>query len=194
EDRDAESQRLLRRPSPGRSRKRPPGSRGAEKKEVKAFRFADAPLKPGDANTFSGRVNTTRLAGDDAGTPVHVYRVEFEPGGRTNWHIHSGPQWIFVIEGQIRAQLWGGDPIDLETGDAVVFAAGEKHWHGAAPDSRGAHLAVNVNRTTTCLEPVTACRARQRFLRRTNCRFRPAPFVDIANDPPAGTAWDSDTS
>jgi quercetin dioxygenase-like cupin family protein len=121
---------------------------------VKRFRFADAPLTAGDPATFSGSVRTTKLASDADGTPVHVYRVEFEPGGRTNWHVHSGPQWLFVIEGRIRAQIDGGHPIDLDTGDAIVFAAGEKHWHGAAPGSRGVHLAVNINLTTTWLEPV----------------------------------------
>jgi quercetin dioxygenase-like cupin family protein len=123
---------------------------------VRRFRFADAPLKPGDPATFTGVVHATRLASDDAATPVHVYRVEFEAGGRTNWHVHSGPQWLFVIDGRIRAQVWGGAPIDLETGDAVVFAPGEKHWHGAAPGGRGAHLAVNVNLTTEWLEPVSS--------------------------------------
>lgn len=121
---------------------------------MKIFRFADAPLNPGDPATFTGAVQTSRLASDAAGTPVHVYRVEFERGGRTNWHTHTGPQWLFVIDGRIRVQTWGGEAIDLDTGDAVVVTAGEKHWHGAAPGSRGVHLAVNVNLTTDWLEPV----------------------------------------
>lgn len=122
---------------------------------MKVFRFSEAPLKSGDPMTFTGPVRTSRLASDDAGTPAHVYRVEFEPGGRTHWHVHSGPQWLLVIEGRIRAQLWGGDPVDLDTGDAMVFGAGEKHWHGAAPGGRGTHLAVNINMTTEWLEPVS---------------------------------------
>jgi quercetin dioxygenase-like cupin family protein len=118
------------------------------------FRQADAPPAPADPKTFSGSAKTARLAADSAGTPVHVYRVAFEPGGRTHWHVHSGPQWLFVVEGRIRARVWGGEAVDLDTGDAVVFASGEKHWHGAAPGSRGVHLAVNINLTTEWLEPV----------------------------------------
>jgi quercetin dioxygenase-like cupin family protein len=86
---------------------------------------------------------------------VHVYRVAFDPGGRTNWHIHSGAQWLFVVEGRIRVQAWGENPAELSVGDAVVFAAGEKHWHGALPNARGVHLAVNIAVTTEWLEPVT---------------------------------------
>jgi quercetin dioxygenase-like cupin family protein len=55
----------------------------------------------------------------------------------------------------VRAQSWGQPAQDLAVGDAVVFAPGEKHWHGAVPGSRGAHLAVNVNVKTTWLEPVS---------------------------------------
>jgi mannose-6-phosphate isomerase-like protein (cupin superfamily) len=76
-------------------------------------------------------------------------------GGRTNWHIHSGPQWLFILEGRVRIQTWAGASEELDTGDAVVIPPGEKHWHGAAPGSRGAHLAINVNAKTEWLEPVT---------------------------------------
>lgn len=122
---------------------------------MKVFRAADAPLNPADPKTFSGRALTARAAADDTALPVHVYRVVFEQGARTNWHIHTGPQWLFIVEGRIRVQVAGDDAIDLATGDAAVFAPGEKHWHGAVPGERGAHLAVNVNLTTEWLEPVS---------------------------------------
>jgi len=121
---------------------------------MKVFRATDAPFRSADRATFTGGARTARVAGDDAGTPVHIYKVAFEPGGRTNWHVHSGPQWLLVIEGQVRVQSHGDRLVDLGVGDAVVFAPGEKHWHGAVPGARGVHLAVNVNLTTEWLEPV----------------------------------------
>ncbi len=121
---------------------------------MNVFRAADAPPRAADPKTFDGSARTARLAAHDRHTPVHVYRVAFDAGGRTYWHVHSGPQWLFVVEGRIRAQTWGEPPIDLETGDALVVAPGEKHWHGAAPGGRGVHLAVNINATTEWLEPV----------------------------------------
>ncbi len=121
---------------------------------MNVFRAADAPPRAADSKTFDGSARTARLAAHDQQTPVHVYRVAFDAGGRTHWHVHSGPQWLFVVEGRIRAQTWGEPPIDLETGDALVVAPGEKHWHGAAPGGRGVHLAVNINATTEWLEPV----------------------------------------
>lgn len=119
------------------------------------FRGADAPFRPADSKSFVGPARTKRLASDRAGASVHVYRVEFEPGARTNWHIHSGPQWLLIVDGLVRVQGWGEAAHDVEAGDAVVIAPGEKHWHGAVPGARGAHLAVNVNAETEWLEPVS---------------------------------------
>jgi quercetin dioxygenase-like cupin family protein len=122
---------------------------------MKIYRSADAPPKPADPSSFTGDARTALLASDDAVTPVHVYRVEFAAGGRTNWHTHSGPQWLLIVGGRVRVQRWGAAPQDLAEGDAVVFAPGEKHWHGAVPGSSGVHLAVNVDVKTTWLEPVS---------------------------------------
>jgi quercetin dioxygenase-like cupin family protein len=95
------------------------------------------------------------LASDKAGTPVTVYHVAFEPGARTHWHTHDGSQWLLVVEGRIRIQQSGEPPEEAAAGDTIVIPPGEKHWHGATPEARGVHLAVNVNAATTWMEPVT---------------------------------------
>ena len=125
---------------------------------MKIFRAAQVPSERGDPETFSGDVVRSTLASDNsdrAGTPVNVYRVAFEPGARTHWHTHDGPQWLFVVEGRIRAQKLGEPAIEVVKGDAIVIPPGEKHWHGATPSSRGVHLAVNVKAATNWMEPVT---------------------------------------
>ena len=122
---------------------------------MKVFKAEAVAWQTGDAKTFAGVAHTKRLASDDVGTPVGVYRVEFEDGARTNWHKHSGPQWLLIVDGLVRVQKSGERPIEAAAGDAVVIEPGEKHWHGAAPGSRGAHIAVNVNATTEWLEPVS---------------------------------------
>jgi quercetin dioxygenase-like cupin family protein len=122
---------------------------------MRIFRSGDAPIGPVDAATFVGHATVQRLAHDEAGVPVGVYRVTFSSGARTNWHTHSGPQWLFVVEGRVRVQAEGGERQDLAAGDAVVVAPGERHWHGAVPGSTGTHIAVNVNAATAWLDPVS---------------------------------------
>jgi len=119
------------------------------------FRGQEVPHGLGDARSFVGLVHTKKLAQADERAPVVVYHVEFEPGARTNWHVHSGAQWLLVVDGRIRVQAWGQPAQDLAAGDAVVIAPGEKHWHGALPAARGVHFALNVDSTTEWMEPVS---------------------------------------
>ena len=92
---------------------------------------------------------------------VFIGNVTFEPGCRNNWHIHrakaGGGQILLCTAGRGWYQEWGKEPRELHPGDAVVIAAGVKHWHGAAKDSWFAHLAVEVPGEETSnewLEPV----------------------------------------
>ena len=95
-------------------------------------------------------------------TQVGIGNVTFEPGCRNNWHIHHaakcGGQILLVTAGRGYYQEWGREAQELHPGDVVNIPAGVKHWHGAAPDSWFAHLAVEVPGEETSnewLEPVS---------------------------------------
>lgn len=79
---------------------------------------------------------------------VTIGNVTFEPGCRNNWHIHhaksGGGQILLCTAGRGYYQEWGQAPRELHPGDVVVIPPEVKHWHGAAPDSWFAHLAVEV--------------------------------------------------
>jgi len=68
--------------------------------------------------------------------------VTFEPGARTAWHTHPLGQTLVVTSGAGRVQRWDGPIEEIRPGDVVWFAPGEKHWHGAAPDTAMTHIAV----------------------------------------------------
>ena len=122
---------------------------------MRVFRSPEVEFAAADPKTFQGFARTRLLGSGEEGTAVHVYHVEFGDGGRTNWHVHSGAQWLLVIQGRIRVQVSGEPALDVDAGDAVMFPPGEKHWHGATPGGGGAHLAVNVSVKTDWLEPVS---------------------------------------
>ena len=76
---------------------------------------------------------------------VVTTNVTFEPGCRNNWHIHhQGGQILLVTAGRGYYQEWGKEPRELHPGDVVNIAPEVKHWHGAAPDSWFAHIAIEV--------------------------------------------------
>src|ERR1044072_2730858 len=64
------------------------------------------------------------------------------PGARAAWHTHPLGQTLIVTAGTGRVQRWG-DPVDeIRQGDVVWIPPGQKHWHGAAPNSSMAHIAI----------------------------------------------------
>jgi quercetin dioxygenase-like cupin family protein len=68
--------------------------------------------------------------------------VTFEPGARTAWHTHPLGQVLIITAGCGRVQREGGPIEEIRPGDIVMFAAGEKHWHGAAPTTAMTHIAI----------------------------------------------------
>ena len=96
----------------------------------------------GPADWFTGAVYLDSVAAPSDASRVSASSVHFTPGARTAWHRHPNGQTIWVTEGVGVAQRRGG-PIELiRPGDRVVFAPGEEHWHGAAPDRFMTHLAI----------------------------------------------------
>ena len=68
--------------------------------------------------------------------------VTFEPGARTAWHTHPLGQTLIVTAGFGLVQREGGPIEEIRPGDVVWFAPGEKHWHGASPDTAMTHIAI----------------------------------------------------
>ena len=92
---------------------------------------------------------------------VPIYNVTFEPGCRNNWHIHhaknGGGQMLICVGGRGYYQEWGKPAVELTEGTVINIPAEVKHWHGAAPDSWFAHLAVEIegeDASNEWLEPV----------------------------------------
>jgi quercetin dioxygenase-like cupin family protein len=94
------------------------------------------------ADYFTGAVRQDPL--HDAPDParVRITSVSFEPGARTAWHTHPLGQTLVVTAGKGMAQVWGGPIQEIRAGDTVWIPPGEKHWHGAAPETAMTHIAI----------------------------------------------------
>jgi len=116
------------------------------------------PTTSAPAEYFTGRVRMDPIVSPDAPSRVAAATVTFEPGARTSWHTHPAGQTIHVTAGRGLAQVWGEPAIEIRAGDTVTFPPGEKHWHGAAPDTAMSHIAIQEvvdGRAADWLEPVS---------------------------------------
>ena len=98
--------------------------------------------RKGSSDWFTGDVRMDPL--NDAPEPARVFcaSVTFSPGARTNWHTHPLGQTLVVTSGLGWAQKEGGPVEEIRPGDVVWFSPGEKHWHGASPNTAMTHIAI----------------------------------------------------
>lgn len=89
---------------------------------------------------------------------VPMSNVTFEPGCRNSWHSHKAGQILIATAGIGYYQEKGQPARRLFPGDIVEIAPDVVHWHGAAPDSWFAHIAITTNpqiNAAVWLEPVS---------------------------------------
>ena len=106
-------------------------------------RNGSQPSIQGPADWFTGtvRIDPLFLQANDP-SRVTGASVTFEPGARTAWHTHPLGQILIVTAGYGRVQCEGGPIEEIRPGDVVWFPPGEKHWHGASPDTAVTHIAI----------------------------------------------------
>lgn len=69
--------------------------------------------------------------------------VTFEPCSRTDWHSHPAGQTLIIASSRGYVQRLGGPLHELRQGDIAWTPADVLHWHGAAPDTAMAHIALS---------------------------------------------------
>jgi len=148
-----------------------------ERKEARSASAADAPAaassgggqlkiarrgsqasRQGPAESFTGSVRVDPLFQANAPSRTSGAYVTFEPGARSAWHTHPVGQVLIVTAGTGRVQRWGDPLEEIREGDVVSIPPGQKHWHGASPESAMTHIAVLEHldgKTTDWMEKVT---------------------------------------
>ncbi len=116
------------------------------------------PTKAAPGSRFTGTVWQDEINSAPAPARVRMVKVHFEPGARTAWHTHRLGQTLYVTEGFGLARAEDGPLVELRPGDTIWIAPGERHWHGAGPQTSMTHIAVQEaedGETTDWLEHVS---------------------------------------
>ena len=106
------------------------------------FPAGSRPTKLAPSSYFIGTVIQDPVVEAPEPARVRATRVTFLPGGRTNWHTHPLGQTLYVLSGVGRFQSEGKKIVEIKAGDTIWIPPGERHWHGAAPDSAMCHVAI----------------------------------------------------
>src|SRR5690242_7549688 len=122
---------------------------------MRVMKIDDLPHKPmGTATPIEGwtggDVNRTRqeLIADGQSENFRCNVVNFSPGATTGWHAHDCDQ-ILVVTGGKGFVANETERREIAVGDVVQIKAGERHWHGAGPDSPLSHITVTTVGSTS---------------------------------------------
>jgi 4-carboxymuconolactone decarboxylase len=113
-----------------------------EQEKIRIWRSGSQTSRQGPAENFTGSVRVDPLFQASAPSRASGSLVTFEADARTAWHTHPLGQILIVTAGTGRVQRWGDPVEEIHQGDVVWIPPGQKHWHGAAPNSSMAHIGI----------------------------------------------------
>ncbi len=117
---------------------------------MKVVKMNEVPRNPRNTPLFTGPVSTQTLVDDSK--EVRVSIVNFGKGVKNKFHKHETDQILIVTAGK-GIVATDAEQKTVVVGDLIIFPAGEKHWHGAAPDSEFSHIVITkTGGKTTQLE------------------------------------------
>ena len=118
-----------------------PASR--QSKQLAITRAGALPSGKANPANFTGPARTDGLFTAKNGSNAYGAIVTFEPCSRTDWHSHPMGQTLIIVSGRGYVQRLGGPLHGLRQGDIAWTPADVLHWHGAAPDTAMAHIALS---------------------------------------------------
>ena len=109
------------------------------------------------AKNHTGDIWLSELNVGDSTFDPSIAQAVYGPDAKLDWHIHPGGQVLLITEGTGYYQERGKPIRVVHKGDVIKCAPGVEHWHGAAPGSTFAYLAVTPTQKgkTIWLEPVS---------------------------------------
>jgi quercetin dioxygenase-like cupin family protein len=102
-----------------------------------------------DALFTGGTVTAQSIVDESMEKTFSISQVNFAKGARNKMHTHTVNQILIVTVGT-GIVATEKEKATVHVGDVIFIPAGEKHWHGATPDSEFSHIYVfpSGNQTT----------------------------------------------
>lgn len=86
----------------------------------------------------------------------NITKATFKANSTLDWHKHSSPQVLIIVEGEGYYQERGKEPIRMKVGDVIKCNKETEHWHASSKESDVTYLALyGGSQPTTWTEVLT---------------------------------------
>ena len=108
---------------------------------MKVIKLNEVQAEAAGSGLFTGPVTRQAILTSQQSKQFIINQVNFDKGVRNKFHIHTSDQVLIVTSGKGICAT-EKEKVAVFPGDVILFPAGEKHWHGATPDSAFSHIYV----------------------------------------------------
>ena len=77
----------------------------------------------------------------------NITKATFKANSTLDWHKHTSPQVLIIVEGEGYYQEKGKQPIRMKVGDVLKCAPHTEHWHASSREKDVTYLAIYSGET-----------------------------------------------
>lgn len=77
----------------------------------------------------------------------NITKATFKANSNFDWHKHSSPQILIVVDGEGYYQEKGKQPIRIKEGNILKCTQGIEHWHSTSKENDVTYLAISYGGT-----------------------------------------------
>lgn len=77
----------------------------------------------------------------------NITKATFKANSTLDWHKHTEPQVLIIVDGQGYYQERGKAPVLLKEGDVITCAKDTEHWHSSSKKKEVTYLAIYSGET-----------------------------------------------
>lgn len=105
---------------------------------------------------YIGEAWLNGIIADDAELGYNITKATFKANSTLDWHKHSSPQVLIIVEGEAYYQERDKNAVVLKEGDIIKCEKDIEHWHSSTKNSDVTYLALyGGEQPTTWTEVVT---------------------------------------
>lgn len=91
---------------------------------------------------YIGEAWLNALIHDDAELGYNITKATFKANSTLDWHKHSTPQVLIIVDGEAYYQERGKEAVILKEGDVIKCPKDLEHWHASTKNSDVTYLAL----------------------------------------------------
>ena len=103
----------------------------AQSSEYKISSYKDEGMKAPNTH-YIGEAWLNGLIRADETIDYNITKAMFKANSTLDWHSHTSPQVLIIVEGEGYYQERGKEPYRMKVGDVIKCDPGTEHWHASS--------------------------------------------------------------